>query len=230
MITPWEYFANDPAGGADFLEITRRGTGELLLCTADAVVMREPSSGVILFHAKHEPAARAALEKMPRAGLYAVHGDWAARLVMQKTGCTSFEKCHQARYLRDEAPAPVLEAQMRTLEESFAETVLRHYRGVADPAYTVGRLRAGAVMGAFVDGALAGFIGTHAEGSMGMLEVFPAYRRQGLGFALEAELIRRLLSRGAIPFCHIIDGNEASLRLQRRLGMTFAGELVYWIS
>ena len=38
--------------------------------------------------------------------------------------------------------------------------------------------------GAFVDGQLAGFVGEHSEGSMGMLEIFPAYRRRGLGYSL----------------------------------------------
>ena len=83
--------------------------------------------------------------------------------------------------------------------------------------------------GAFVGGALAGFIGTHAEGSMGMLEIFPEYRRRGLGCALEAGLIRRLLERGEIPFCQVIEGNEASMRLQEKLGMTFSDEPVYWM-
>ena len=47
-MTPWEYFADDHVGGADFLEIARRGTGELLLCTQSEIMMREPSSDLIL--------------------------------------------------------------------------------------------------------------------------------------------------------------------------------------
>ncbi|MFQ7452543.1 MAG: GNAT family N-acetyltransferase [Flavonifractor plautii] len=37
------------------------------------------------------------------------------------------------------------------------------------------------MLGAFVDGTLAGFAGFHGEGSIGLLEVLPAYRRRGLG-------------------------------------------------
>ena len=42
--------------------------------------------------------------------------------------------------------------------------------------YVAERLAAGAMTGAFLDGVLAGFIGIHEEGSIGMLEVLPAYR------------------------------------------------------
>ncbi len=231
-MTPWEYFANDPVGGADFLEITRRGTGELVLCAPDAIVMREPSSGVVLFHAKNAPAARAALEKLPRTGLYAVHGEQNMRLAADALGIKSadgVEKCRQARYMKEAAPVPPPGVEMRVLDETYIEAVAQHYGGVDDPSYVRRRVKAGVVVGAFVGGALAGFIGTHAEGSMGMLEIFPEYRRRGLGCALEAGLIRRLLERGEIPFCQVIEGNEASMRLQEKLGMTFSDEPVYWM-
>lgn len=232
MMTPWEYFADDPVGGADFLEITRRGTGELVLCEPDAIVMREPTSGLVLFHAKNETAARAAAEKMPRAALYAIHGEQNVRIVRQAIGCkemNGLEKCYQARYMRPEAPAPGEAVELRILDESYLETVAQHYGGVDDPEYVRQRLRAGVVMGAFLDGTLAGFIGTHPEGSMGMLEIFPAYRRRGLGYALEAGLIRRFLQQGMIPFCQVVAGNDASMRLQEKLGMTFSDEFVYWM-
>ena len=80
------------------------------------------------------------------------------------------------------------------------------------------------------NGRLAAFAGTHAEGSMGMLEVLPDYRRRGMGEALEACLIARQLEKGWVPFCQIFDGNEPSLRLQKKLGLKLASGRLYWIS
>lgn len=77
---------------------------------------------------------------------------------------------------------------------------------------------------------LAGFIGLHGEGGIGMLEVFPEYRRRGLAAALVQGMVRRRLAEGAIPFGHIVKGNEPSLRLQKKLGFRFSEEFVYWIS
>ena len=83
--------------------------------------------------------------------------------------------------------------------------------------------------GAFLDGVLAGFIGIHEEGSIGMLEVLPAYRRRGLGYALEAGAIRRALKEGTIPYCQVIEGNTASMELQKKLGLEFSDGFVYWL-
>ena len=83
--------------------------------------------------------------------------------------------------------------------------------------------------GVFDGGRLAGFIGTHSEGSMGMLEVLPEFRRKGYGLALEQFLIAWHLSRGWTPFGHVIDGNEPSLRLQQKAGMVCAGLPAIWL-
>lgn len=62
-----------------------------------------------------------------------------------------------------------------------------------------------------------------------LLEVFPAYRRRGLAAALVQGMMRRRLAEGAIPFGHIVEGNEPSLRLQKKLGFSFSKEFVYWM-
>ena len=62
-----------------------------------------------------------------------------------------------------------------------------------------------------------------------MLEVLPAYRRRGLGELLQRAAINLALERGQIPFGQIIDGNEASLALQRKLGMAVSRSRLFWL-
>ena len=69
--------------------------------------------------------------------------------------------------------------------------------------------------GAFLDGVLAGLIGIHEEGSIGMLEVLPAYRRRGLGYALEAGAIRRALK--AVSYTHLCRGAQGRRGIQTEL-------------
>ena len=90
-------------------------------------------------------------------------------------------------------------------------------------------LEAGVMFGAFVDGRLAGFVGEHHEGSMGMLEVFPPYRGHGLGLALESFQINRYLSQGRVPFDQVIVGNEKSMGLQRKVGMELSKDTMSWL-
>lgn len=77
---------------------------------------------------------------------------------------------------------------------------------------------------------LAGFIGTHEEGGMGMLEVFEPYRRQGIAMALEKYLINRTLEKGFTPYCQVFTDNEASAGLQEKLGLKMCRKEIYWIS
>lgn len=62
-----------------------------------------------------------------------------------------------------------------------------------------------------------------------MLEVFPAYRGRGLGLALESFQINRFLSQGRVPFDQVIVGNNKSLNLQRKVGMSISRDTMSWL-
>ena len=78
-------------------------------------------------------------------------------------------------------------------------------------------------------GRLAGFIGEHLEGSMGMLYVLPEYRHKGFGTALQTCLMARTMEKGAVPFGQVEKGNQNSLRLQEKIGMTRSDDLIVWM-
>ncbi len=64
---------------------------------------------------------------------------------------------------------------------------------------------------------------------MGLLYVFPEYRRRGFGAALQTHFIARTLDAGFIPFGQVEKDNLNSLRLQRKLGMTQSEHLIVWM-
>ena len=110
--------------------------------------------------------------------------------------------------------------------------LLSVYDPDGDPAGYEDAVRAGDVLAAYRDGKIAGFIGFHEDGSGGMLEVLPEFRRLGIGTALEIALHNLALSRGWTPYGQIRIENEASLKLQERLGMVVSdpdGSILYWI-
>ena len=83
--------------------------------------------------------------------------------------------------------------------------------------------------GIYIEGKLCGFIGCHNDGSMGMLYVEDAYRRQGLAASLEGYLINKQREQGMIPYAHIVNGNEASIQLQERLGLNLSETVIWWL-
>lgn len=132
--------------------------------------------------------------------------------------------------------ADALPYEVRTLSPEEAGQLACYYHlpgpdaGKLEETAAYLRSRADGSLFALYDGAaLLGFAGTHDEGSMGLLTVLPAYRRRGLGSVLERLSIARALERGHLPFAQVAQGNEASLALQRSLGMRVAAERVCWM-
>lgn len=153
----------------------------------------------------------------------------ALEKVSAEFGFHGFNPCSQWSYWRDELPE-MPACDIRPLELCHSKLAAQHYKlfSHAEP-YLIERIQAGRMWGLFEDGKLAGFIGTHSEGSMGMLEVFPEHRRKGYGMMLESYLIRWHLERGWTPFGHVIDGNEASIRLQQKAGMEKGDLPAIWV-
>ena len=125
-----------------------------------------------------------------------------------------------------------LEFRKMTMAQApiFAEhyTMIKGSPGAMD--YARERLEADAMYGGYVEGKMVGFIGMHREDTMGMLEVFPEYRRQGYGEELEMLLCNEIIKEGRVPFCHILENNVASLHLQKKLGLWLSdNRRVYWM-
>lgn len=147
------------------------------------------------------------------------------------------ELYYNAWYAEASVALPDNGAEVRRLTAGDAETLAQYYHlpgpDAGDLAETAAYLRSrassGTLYGAYFDGKLAGFVGTHDEGSIGVLTVLPEFRRRGLGTYLERLAIQKALERGDLPFGQIAEGNEASLALQRSLGMTIAREMVCWM-
>lgn len=121
------------------------------------------------------------------------------------------------------------EADIRVLTDEDVDFINENY-GHADRGYLTQRVREGVMLGVYVDHDLAGFIGEHVEGAMGLLHVMPRYRRMGLGFTLERAAIRHTMQRGFVPFNQVVINNDASHRLQKRLGFTRSKGICYWIT
>ena len=143
--------------------------------------------------------------------------------------------CFTYAYLNPMPPLSELPSgvEIKRLAPSLAETVLNAYHNPGG-GYTVERIAAvmrdKGIFGAIANGKLAGFIGRHGDGSMGMLEVFEPYRRRGIAIALEKFLITYVMTFGRTPVCDVYCDNPASISLQGKLGLQKGCGYTYWRS
>ena len=161
---------------------------------------------------------------------YGIHGNVCllGAPEMDRYGCFTFA------YLNPMPPLPDVNTavEIKRLAPSLAGTVLAAYHN-GESGYTLERMeelmRDKGIFGAIVDGKLAGFIGRHGDGSMGMLEVFEPFRRRGLAARLEKFLMTYVMTFGRVPKCDVYTDNTASMALQNKLGLTRGVGYTYWI-
>ena len=80
----------------------------------------------------------------------------------------------------------------------------------------------------YTGGELSGYIGRHDEGSIGLLEIMPKFRRKGLGAFLVDYSVKTLNERGDIAYCNIETSNEKSLNMHLKMNFKPSNKLVYW--
>lgn len=212
------------------METLSRGCGEVLYAEGKNVLIYLPQIGNAMLNAEDEEHLEKMIPLIPaevaKHSMVTVTDRWNDR-ISKALGYHGSMQCSQACYTRGE-PLPVKHKDIRQLTGAEIPYVAEHYH-LGDDEYVRERIGAGAMFGIYVEGKLCGFIGSHDDGSMGMLYVDETYRRQGLAASLEGYLINKQREQGYIPYAHIVDGNEASIRLQERLGLNLSEPVIWWL-
>lgn len=228
-----DLFARDPVLYLDMTEPVRRGTGTVLAAFPDGALVEVSAQGggdtVYSLSARNQEAARRLCAMIPASAVYVTaHETLSFPALQERFHYRGMNACWQVAYL-DWAPLPLpdLGLELRPLEPVHLPLVEAHYKLVGGD-YVAGVLSRGDLYGAFRGDALWGFIGRHPEGTVGLLEVFPEHRRQGVATLLQSYMVNLELERGHIPYGQVFDGNQASLALQRSLGVQCSRGQMYW--
>lgn len=154
-----------------------------------------------------------------------------AKLIRDKFKIDSFKGCYQAFWAKTEKlpENPLITIDKMASTDYNIKVVLDNYRLPMSKTEVETALSTRGAFCCYVDGVIAGFISFHSELSMGMLEVFEAYKRRGIGTELLIRDINYCLSVRRLPFCHIVVGNDKSKNMCKKLGLTFYDGLVYWV-
>lgn len=221
----------------DMLELIKRGNAILLYDGMAGTLLKDRVSGLYLLTVQDKEAGIKILNTVfgeqcskgcagEKIELFVVHQEYMTDVIAEKFSLKLWSGCYQYVYTKKES-LPKMEADIRRLDESYLDVVYGTY-DLTGKEDILRKLTGGKIYGIFVENKLAGFAGEHEEGSMGMLEIFPEYRGQGLACALETDLINRTLQKGYTPFCQIKEDNRASVRLQEKLGLYPAKEKIWW--
>ena len=223
------YLQQDSLLHMGMIDPIRRGTADILHHCSEGVLLHERQSGAMMLSSLHYSTGCAWLEALGRPALLCVHQKCFAEYICTKTSYVNQLTCLQAVYcVSDPLPLNGNYLQIHALPEEAATEIHGHYHAYADYTYIASRIACGELFGGYLDGVLCGFIGTHAEGSLGMLYVLPSYRRKGIASLLESFMVNRALAKGYVPYVQIDPTNEQSINLHLSLGFSLSPGQLYW--
>ncbi len=207
----------------DMLDVLMRGVGRVLYAAEDGVLLYNAPGWAFNMSCKTEGCANRMAELIssyPEKLAYMVilHQPEYESIVRQAGYGGETEPCLHAAYFGHEHMAgDGGRFDIRRLGHEHEEFVKLHYGYISEDSYLTLCIDNG-MYGAFDGESMMGFIGTHAEGCMGLLHVLPEYRQRGVGQALEAHLANLRLDAGLIPYGQVWVTNDISRNLQHKAG------------
>ncbi len=234
----------------DMIELISRGQAELIHSDGSTICLYDTVSGVYFHTTDEDVKGRFGMEKIKEYAVthggmdtltcIALHQENMCEVAKEVLGVLPFITCKIAVYTKKEKlPITGLYntngkmtedmVEIRRIGAEYAEEAAAFYDGPDGADYVREHLEEFGLYGAFLEGKLVGYIGRHPEGSLGILQVAPEYRRRKIAKALETYMINLSLEIGHVPFTEVVVGNEKSMALQESLGLCFAKNLIYWM-
>lgn len=225
-----DFLNKNRADNIDMIDAILSDNADIIHASKGGVLLLNRSGSVYMHSAGNAEAAKKLFDMLPDdAFLVVTHQLEYAKMLEAEGRFSSDTPCVQYYYAKNE-PFPVPEnehVKLFTLDESYIDFVMEHYTHINHREYLLGRIRDG-MLGLMYDGVPAGFIGTHDDGSIGLLEILPEYRKMGLGTILELSMINHRLASGHIPYGQVEEDNAKSLMLQKKVGLEVSSDRICW--
>ena len=220
------YLKQDELLHIDMIEPIQRGHAEILYAGTHGVLLHELHSDSYLLSADSAQSTELMLPMFTPTVYVALHHEYEIIPTQKRFALQNIMTCYQVIY-----PTVTEEiwGDVRVLDESYAQTLNETYPFSEGLAWIQTLLRQGSILGQFVNEKLAAFIGTHPEGAVGLLEVFPDYRRQGIGKNLILAVAKHWQEQGRTAFAQIDITNLKSLALQEKIGAKRSKNKMYWL-
>ena len=223
----------DYLGNAGFIQIIKRGTGEILEESDSGIFLYDTLSEIYLLKNDSftEGASWVKKHKDRAYEIMVVYDDALSDFVKEYCGFTEEEKCYQGVWTKPEPSERknILDFRPATMDD--VPFLKEHYEDWYDEA-ELKIIERGELFIAMLPEdpeTKVGFIGMHLEGATGLLCVLPGYRNRGYAAEMESFMCEWAMSQGLISYGHVKVGNEKSMNLQKKVGVDFWEGTLTWL-
>ncbi len=222
------YLIKNPLLHMGMIDPIRRDTADILYAETDGVLMKEQKSNAYMVSVDNFEKGKKLINSILECDLIVVHQKYMVDYVLNRFGLTKKLECVQAVYMNKNKLDIKKELVIKQLKLNQIEVILEHYDKLSNNEIQT-LLKNGNLYGGYKNETLIGIVGNHLEGSIGILEIFPQYRRLGYGAMLESYMVNQMIEKDLIPFAQIEIGNKKSLALQNKLGFSISKDRLVWI-
>lgn len=209
------------------IEPIRRKTANIIYAQNQGVMIFEKESQSYMLSVDDLETGKKLINSINDIRLLALHQDYMADYVKKNYNFSHILECYQAVYLDSKISIDDNSMDIKPLNHKDKSIITENYKSLTDEELKK-LLDKKSLLGGYVNNNLVGFIGNHLEGSMGILEIFPEYRRKGYAYILESYLIEKMLSKGLVPFAQIEVTNIKSIELHKKLNFNISKEKLFW--
>ncbi len=228
MKTAIEYLERNRLLHIAMLESIRHGTAEILEATDSGVLLLDKNSNVHMVAASTAEYGKSLIDRVKNCYQMVVCLEDLVDYGAEKFGFTEIFKCRKVARFSREMVELNTDLRIERADEKRLAMIKDFYHTI--PPEEVDEIsRRGNLFCAFAGDDFVGFSGNHLDGSLGLLDIFPAYQRKGYGEQLERFMINYILEKGDVPYGEIVLGNQASEKLQRKLGFDISEEVITWL-
>jgi len=215
-----EYLIKNPLLHMGMIDPIRRGTADIMYAEIDGVLIKEQKSNAYMLSVDNFEKGQGLINSILKCNLIVAYQKFMVDYILNRLGLTEKLECVQAVYMDKIKLNVEEELEIRQLDQNQIEVILEHYNKLSK--YEIAELLKNEnLFGGYRNGILIGFVGNHLEGSIGILEIFPQYRRLGYGVTLESYMVNQMLEKGLMPFGQIEINNEKSIALKRNLDLEY---------
>lgn len=210
------------------LESIRRGTAQIISDSEHGMLLLDRSSNVHMVSADSWEYGKVLLDLIEDYYQLVVCQENLADYAEEKFGLHEIFKCKKVAYFKKEKVEFESDLRIVRPDADHLAQVKENYHTIPESEIDEINQR-GNLFCAFYGDDFVGFSGNHLDGSIGLLEIFPDYQRKGFGEQLERFMINYVIDKGDTPYGEIVIGNQASARLQQKLGFEISDETITWL-
>lgn len=210
--------------------VLERGTGKIIEQRPDAIMVFDERSKGLMLACDDASVGEAMLERhlTEEHRLLMISDVALGRAMFKKYDFADGLECFQVAYYSDEMPEVSGALDIRAAEAEDVPLLTEIYDVLTEEEMEE-IVRRGNLLLGYEGAEMAGFVGEHLEGSIGLLHVMPKFRRKGYAMELENAMIRKNMEAGFLPFGQVEKSNTASMALQKKLGLTQSENTIIWM-